>query len=82
MFGHAAELVVAMIPALATARWAERGSSPVIRRARSSAQRRLVPDSVQPGPQLVLPTPSTTELPKGTIVPRRVVLCTSTALTR
>ena len=39
------------------------------------------PDCVHPGPQLVLPTPSTTELPNGTTVPRNAELRTSTALT-
>jgi hypothetical protein len=43
---------------------------------------RLVPSSVQPGPQLVLPVPSTTELPNATTVPASVGFATSTALTR
>jgi hypothetical protein len=36
---------------------------------------------VQPGPQSVLPVPSTTELPNATMVPFTLGLATSTALT-
>src|SRR4051795_6823085 len=78
MPGHDRALVVPETPALATASCVDEAT---IRRARSSVHRRFAPSWVQPGPQLVLPMPSTTELPNGTTVPRNAGLCTSTALT-
>src|SRR5881394_3679280 len=79
--GQDGALVVPETPALATASCAEAGASATIRRARSSVHRRSAPGCVQPGPQFVLPMPSTTELPNGTTVPFSDELWTSTALT-